>query len=714
MAACTEVSLNAEIYKTLDEVVVTANQELFKTKGANRYVYEVYKDSTLTGANTLEALSRVPLLAVTKTGSMQSMTGRELKFKINGLNDPLLKSLSQALTAIPAAVIKVIEFKEDFSGVGIPILEVNIVTKGRLEGCRVQVESKIADSQWENSIWALSKIKRLTFQGGYTNRWIWGHTSSSGSDEVRYDSSDAYRYISEKHEDGYKTDMHDMFVTASYDVDDRSFLNLFGRVILKSNPHSRSHEKNNLYNEGGVLVASYDNEYYSKLRDAEYDASLKYERDLTSGNLPGSFNVGYEFYSRPINHCSTYIYDIKDNNMGSGLDFLDIMDSYRTRHQRYITNTIAADWTKETSANTQWSVYGKLRTRNEGYDNDLLMQSVTGERNPFSEHSSTSLSEYWGSVTPKFSYYRNDKWEVRGGFVSQFYLHKIKTSDREENIINRHVSILPFISAGILANRSVTIRVAYSMSEKVPDITALNPYVIRTEAGQISYGNPKLKPQTSHNIGLGVNGRIGKLYTGGTLNAYYKKDLCLRYSFVEEGIMNNTYGNIANSRGVSLGGYTSGRVHRNTYLRFSASVDWVQYRASLLNQTNAGWCATCRGYIEQDLPWDLTLSAEAGYSTPSVMLQGRSGHSFNYGINLYRQFLNRNLTVIVDANSFVPIWYTLRSSSFGPSFSSSSWYRSFHASFSLTLRYTFGNLKAKVRSAGARLDNPDIKSSYSD
>lgn len=190
--------------------------------------------------------------------------------------------------------------------------------------------------------------------------------------------------------------------------------------------------------------------------------------------------------------------------------------------------------------------------------------------------------------------------------------------------------------------------------------------------------------------------------------------MCLSYSFVSEGIMNNTYGNIANCRGISIGGFSSGRLHRNTFLRFNTSLDWVQYRAAMLNQQNSGWTFSCRAYAEQELPLGITLAAETKYCSPSVLLQGRSGHSFGYDLNAYRQFLKRKLTVIIDASSFIPLWYRQTSSSFGPSFSSRSWNRTFHASFSLTIRYEFGKLNANVKNGSASMDNSDIKKSYSE
>ena len=700
------------ISKELQEVTITAKQNLFKIKGANKFIYEVSKDSTLKGANTLEALSHVPILAVNRTGNVEAMNGKELVFKINGLNDPLLKSLSEALTAISADVIKTIEFKEDFSGSGNPIIEVNIITKGRLEGCRVQTESRISDSQWTNSIWALSKFKRLTFQGGYTNIWMFGHESTSEKEELRLDTPDTYRYVSDEQRKGYKADLHNLYLTASYDVDDRSFISAFGRVILKTDPHFSINESHDIFGEDGGLSASYVNEYTAKINDKEYQASLKYERDLSSGGLPGNLNIGYEFYSRPQDNTLTNTYEVIENNLGDGLSFLDIMDSHVRSRQSYVTHTAVAEWTKETSRNSQWNIYGKFRTRHEDYDNCNDMSPVISDRTQYLEQNNTSLMEYWGCITPKFSFYRNDRWEIRGGFTAQAYHHRLQTSDRTENIEKKRVSILPFLSGGIVTKKSMTLRVAYNMNEYIPDISALNPYVERIDAGQISYGNPNLKPQINHNLSFGMNGSTGKLYSGATVNAYYKKDISLRYSFAKDGIMNHTYGNIANCRGVTFGGFSSGRIHRNTFLRFNASVDWVQYRAALLGQSNCGWHFNCRAYAEQELPWEVTLSAEATYRSPSILLQGKGGHSFSYDLNLYKQFLKRKLTVIIDADSFIPVWYRQSSSRFGPSFSSKSWSRTFHASFSLTVRYVFGNLKANVRNGSARTDNPDIKSSY--
>lgn len=704
-----ETSLTHE----LQELVVTADQNLFKTKGPNKFVYEVYKDSTLINANTLDALARVPIMAVKKTGSIEAINGRELVFKLNGLRDPVLRSLDQALTAIPADVIKTIEFKEDNSGDGKPVLEVNIITKGRLEGYRLQLNSWIGDRNWRNGVWALTKVKRLAINGGYFNNWQWGHKSTSGSREYRYDTPETYFYSTDSKDEGYKTDTHDFQLSASYDVDDRSFISVYGRAMVKDNPHMFSKESTSIFNQEGGLSASYDKTYRINLnKDNEYTAMIQYERDLTKNWLRGNLNIGYEFYSRPIDQTNLSTYTVTENNIGNGLNFLNLNDSRRRKLNTYVTNTLVANWSKEVNHNMKWEVYAKGRTRNERYTNDITLNPVLTNDPSYAESYSTALLEHWANITPKFAYYRNNRWEVRGGFVAQAYRHRIRVTDQKSDIVRKRFCILPFASAAIATRKNMIIELSYDMSNLIPDITSLSPYVITTDAGYLSYGNPDLKHETGHRLSLQVKGQTGKLYSGGYITGTYSKDVVLRYQFVKDGIMNTTYGNIANQRGVSFSGYSSGRLHRNTFLRLTASTEWKQYRSDLLGQSNCGWNFNCRAYLEQELPWDLTLSAEGTYRSPSILLQGRGVHSFSYDINLYKQFFKRRFTVIIDADSFIPIWYRQDYSRMGPSFSYTGWDRSFHASFSLTLRYEFGKLQTRVKNGSADMHNSDIKTSY--
>lgn len=698
----------------LDEIVVTANQDLFKIKGANHFVYEVYKDSSLKDADALKALSKIPVLKTSKLGNVSSMDGKKLVFKINGLSDPLLYNLQQALTAIGANTIKSIELKNDNAGDGEEIIVVNIVTKGRLEGYRIQLTSQISDSKWRNGVWGMSKIRNLNISGSYFNTWQWGHSSSSGQEEFRYDTPETYRFVSNGKSSGYKVDLHNIEINASYDIDDRSFLNIFGGVMLKSNPRSFSSYTQDIFSSKGANAISYRNSDKTYNKDSEYSASIKYERRLGSDLLPGHLYIGYQYYDRPFHSLEENNYDLINNTLGDSIKFLNLTNSSLTVQKTYRTHTANVEWQKQTSKNLMVSLYGKFRTRHESYDNNFEFTPVSQTQSIVTnlESFKTSLVEMTGDLTPKIAYF-TDKWEIRGGFVTRAYRQKIKTSDNIQTHNNTKITFLPFISTAYLTNRKLLMELFYNMNSATPDISALDPYMDRTIAGEVKYGNPRLNPQLSHSIRFNVSKKTGKLRTAVDLKASYSKDIILSYKFVSDGILNKTFGNIANGRSLGISGYTSGRLSNNTYLRVNAGLDWIQYRSPLLELENHGWEGRISASLEQELPFDITLDASASYSSKSVNMQGKGPSNFSYDISLYRQFFNKKLTVILDADSFIPIWYKRDYSSFANGYSSTSWNKDFHAYFSLTLRYSFGKLKASVKDSSFEIENNDIKQDYS-
>ena len=218
---------------TLREIVVTAHKRLFKYS-ANKFEYNVAADSTLANANLLRAMKRIPILEVSGDNRVSSMEGLSLVYKINGLKDPMLSGdIAQVLTALPASQISKIELKKVANEDKGTALEVNIVTKSRLEGYRAQVSTYFTDQSWRNGIWGMSKVRRFNFSGNYTNTWIFGHYMTSGIDETRTINGSDY-YFREKSKIGpYKTDLHNIELSASYDTDETSFLSLYARGLFK-------------------------------------------------------------------------------------------------------------------------------------------------------------------------------------------------------------------------------------------------------------------------------------------------------------------------------------------------------------------------------------------------------------------------------------------------------------------------------------------------
>ena len=116
----------------------------------------------------------------------------------------------------------------------------NITTKGRLEGYMLTMYGKGTDSSLFGSIWGTSKIKRIRFSGCYSFNDMFGHSSTSRSEELRHEVLVDHMSITEGKIGGTSSKDHNMELSASYDVDDHSLLSAYARIFLRNNMHSSS------------------------------------------------------------------------------------------------------------------------------------------------------------------------------------------------------------------------------------------------------------------------------------------------------------------------------------------------------------------------------------------------------------------------------------------------------------------------------------------
>lgn len=695
---------------TLREIVVTAHKRLFKYS-ANKFEYNVAADSTLANANLIRAMKRIPILEVSGDNHISSMEGLPLVYKINGLKDPMLSGdIAQVLTALPASQISKIELKKVANEDKGTAMEVNIVTKSRLEGYRAQVSTYLTDQSWRNGIWGMSKIKRFNFSGTYTNTWVYGHDMTSGIDETRTIDGSEY-YFRDKSKTGpYKTDLHNIEISASYDTDETSFLSLYARGLFKTDPRQDcSMERTVTDREGNTLLA-YDFNDDTRYKDTEYEASVKWEKIFNSKNHPAYLNIGYEFYNRPTRSDEKGIYDMEYAEDDSMIQ--DIYDFSHATKKDYTTHTLQADGSYRINRRNEIGLFGKLRFRDEKWDNDVEKIFVfSPDKSVESISSNTSLREVFGSIFPKYTYYGN-RWETTLGILAQGYRHSVSATGIEGDVKNNHLSILPYARVAFITRDRLLFELNYEMKSQVPDITALDPFVNTDNAGEITYGNPHLKSQKSYDVQFRMSKDIGKFYTSVYLSYSLIDDVILSRVFMSEGLLNRTFGNIGLIRSYNFGGYTSGRLFPKTFLRFSTGVSWIDYRASAINTNNSGWQWNVSGRCEQELPWGLFLDANAYFNSSSVMLQGRGASNFSYGLSLYKSFFSGALNVSVEASSFVPVWYKRKTTTETENYYSRSWNRTFHAYFGLGISYSFGRLRSQVKSASFSVNNNDIKKDY--
>ena len=703
----------------LDEVKITAYRQLVKLK-PGKLVYEVENDPETRDKNTFDIMHKVPLLVVNRhNGTIASEGGQSIVYQLNGKRDALLQGdIENVLRSLDAGSVKRIEVVTQ-PGIeyGPNTLVLNFVTKGKIEGYSSTISTDVSDSRWRNTLFGLTKYKKLTMSLSYTNRWDYGHGAVDEREEYRENSADNYAFYKRTEDDGYKANAHDMEGTASYEIDDFSLLSAYGRVILNnaSNPHQDMYETGTMFRQDGTRNYSYAKRSHRLFLNSEYDAYLFYERHLGRGGQQGKFFLGYRFYKRPFDETTTLKYEnveFENKDAGYEEDFYDYVRRHKSSRGYH---TVETEFVHKIGTCHKFSVGGKYIMRPENEDFTLDVSPVYSESFIRDEEGTSRYTHHQHVFNGYASYnYLTSRFNLTGGMVYELQHDRLRHSVPEHNLDRTFHNVFPRLTMAYTCSKKMSLKLAYAMSALRPDIFALDPYIDATVPMQLSYGNQRLKPEISHTIQLSSYHDLGRYTLRWALSHQHTNRIILDYRFLDGDMLHLTKDNLGRKNLSALSVWFSGRPCRNLFIRLSPVVHYVYYDASRLSMQNDGFFFRLRGEMELELPHSLYLSADGGYNTRYIMLQGRGSTSYNYTLSLSKYFLKNQLRVSCSAGSFLPTHYTKHNDWQADNYRYRSSYRYYQAYFNLGIRYTFGRLKARVKSTDKTIQNNDIKVDYSE
>lgn len=694
----------------LHEVSVKANKKLYKTK-PDAIIYDVSSDSTLVGKNSFEALRNAPLLNVARNGSVHSVGNWPIEYLVNGGHDSFMSgNLQDALETLDSKYLKSIESRIVRGVDGEEKLQVNIVTKGRILGYRGLFNTGIYDDKWRNGAFVFSKKNRWGISASYYNTWLWGHESTSESEEWKYGSTDCYRTYRKSTDSGYKVDLNNFEVNLSYDVTPLKKFSVFARALLKANPGSKSTVQSTVENNGGGQTYSYN--YKQKYRvgyDAEYMASVDYEQLFGENAERGKFYVGYELYSRPMRSHTIGDYTQLDyRNQGDVQDFYD-MNENLSKYVYYHTLTLLY---RREMGHHKIFAEDFVRYRDE-HSNLTQVQGYKYRVNP-SESRREEIYKYKQMANGlKVGYgYGSSKWDVQMG-LNHLLLHDSSDEPLRDNAYSAtNHYFLPYTDVSYAFCNWARMQLSYAMGKQSADIWALNPYVETDIPGQLTYGNPKLHPQTTQVLSLAMNMTVGKFNMYVSSRHSWSKDIILRHSFVQGEMLHVTMDNIGKRYENSSRFSVSSKVTRSTWVQGDVNVTYTDYARNAVYSRNHGCTFSANAYVEQELPQAFDVSVGGGFNTPYIFMQGKGGRNFYYNLRIDRTFVKSRIVLSAEASSFIPLRYENTHTQSSPDYYKLERNRGFHASFALSLSWKFGRLRAEEHRTDERYDNQDIKRNY--
>lgn len=239
-----------------------------------------------------------------------------------------------------------------------------------------------------------------------------------------------------------------------------------------------------------------------------------------------------------------------------------------------------------------------------------------------------------------------------------------------EDFSMRYVNLVPSASVQYNIGATGNIGLAYNMRVSRPGITYLNPYIDRTDPTQLSYGNTELRTENNHNISFIYNRYSGKLMLNTNLRLSYTPEGITQYSFLDAGgLLNNTYGNIVESRIAGLNAFLMYTPFKQTQLILNAELNYADLRSKELEQRNSGLSHTFLIGIQQTIFWDLRLSANMVTAGRTITLQGSSDGLSMLVLGLSRSFMDNKLGVSLSAiGSTSGVYIDALSTTEGPDF----------------------------------------------
>ncbi len=506
----------------LKEVVVSAKRPMIE-QADDKIVFNVEDDPTAKTETAIDILRRTPFVTVDGEDNIKVNGNSSFKVLLNGRETSMFaNNIKEALRGFPGVIISKIEVitipSAKYDGEGIGGL-INIITKKKVAGYNGTLSSfsRTSDKLNNFAVNGNAKVGNLGLSvfmnSGYTQPVSLPNTNSTIPT-----LPDAYakRTLS----GDQRSNSHWTFgnVELSWDLDS------LNTVSLYSNTNSGSGKS--------VTAQTITTDFVSD------PSTTAYYNLANNSNNPG-INVG-----------SDYIRHFKSNKEREfSLRFLGEFGKNESELVSSIGAPGAETWLNNNShaINDQYTLQadnsipigktGKfegglkaiLRRASSDYQSFVKYNDV----DPYKENpANTDYFKYAQDVISLYSMYtlKMKKSTLRFGARVEYTDVNGDFTSSNTQVKSNYATVLPNIQFTDRLSKVTTLVFAYTKRLQRPYINDLNPFVNNNDSLNISFGNPKLGPQTVQNLSAQLRYGNGKIFAGINLDGSYSNNKILQYS----------------------------------------------------------------------------------------------------------------------------------------------------------------------------------------
>lgn len=704
----------------MEGVTVVAQKPLVKME-TDKMSYNVQDDVDSKTATVLDMLRKVPMVTVDGQDNITVNGSSSFRVYVNGKPSMMFNSSpAQVMKSMPASMVSNIEVitnpgaRYDAEGAGGVL---NLVMAGQgsqqatISGVNGNVRVSAGNRMKNAGVFLNGQFGRFSFSANAMANY--GKNKGSEMEMLREQYSDLGTSVMDyKMKSTTRMPFQMGNLNMSYELDSLSTMGLalglrsFG-MKNEGNPTTSMH--GGFYGEG----FSYGQWTKSENRHTSFDVTLDYQRFLNTSRT-SSISLIYQFGFNPTKNDSWSTYDINESmETGAGneeqANAISFEDRYSHSKEKAIEHTVQADYTTPLgSENHKLNTGVKFTARDNSSDaRYYLGNQTTGYQ--YNEPMSM-LYSHTDDILAGYAEYEGKFGKV-GTKAGLRYEHTWQNVEYElgngENFKKNYGNLVPTASLSYQLSQAMNIGLTYNLRISRPGISYLNPYVDRSSNTALTYGNPDLDVEESHNIGLVFNLYTPKFMANLNIRQSITDNGISQYSFYEDELLHTTYGNVVRSRNTNASLWANWMLAPKTRLFMNGGISYVDLRSRALDAHNAGWQANMMFGIQQTLPWDLKLGVFTIASTKNYSLQGWNSGFNMISANINKSFFHDKLTIGLQGMSGLRKGGKLHFDSFssGKDFISRTSVHVPMSNVSLSITWNFGNSKVQTKQNTNRVDS---------
>lgn len=696
----------------LGEVTVVAQKPLVKVE-IDKLTYSLKDDPESQTNNTLDMLRKVPMITVDGNDEIQLKGSSNFKIYVNGKPSNIMNNNpSDVLKSMPASSIKDIEVitdpgaKFDAEGDGGII---NIITeKNAFQGYTGTVRASASTlGRFGGGAYVSAKYGKFGITANYN--YNYDNSPWNESYSTREDFATESREGSLLNQTGRSKRQGPFqfgYLEGSYEIDSLNLISV-GANLFRGNATNKTQYGVEMLGWGGsqydVPTYSYDRNSRSKSVFGSTDINVDYQHSTHKKDELLTFS--YRFSQSPDdNESRTELSDVLDYPYADDYPQWNINKAATNEH------TLQVDYTTPTWENQTLEVGAKYifrgsksKTQEQHYRDSLQDWETIYDANSDFRHNQHIYSGYLGYAV-KFG-----KFGTKAGVRAEGTSLNVKYKyDSDMNFSTNYFDLVPNITLSYQITQSQQVRMGYNMRIRRPGIRFLNPYIDDTDPLNISYGNPNLDSEKSHNIHANYSLFTQKFNMNVSANYRFVNNSIERYTWVNEnGISETTYGNIGRTHNAGLFMYASYTPVPLLRIFMNGGMNYENLESTEGAMANDGVSGRIFAGMQFTFPKDFRVDLNGGYFSPRISLQGRSSAMYFTGISLNKSFFKKKLTLSLSCNN--PFWKTIKmeSNTSDDTFRMNTVTYRHARDFRLSISYRFGSLGEAIKKVKRGINNDD-------